>query len=120
NRGKRGIVLDLKREEGRAVLLRLVDAADVLVHNFRPSVPARLGIDYERLRARNKRLIYCSLTGFGETGPMAQNGGFDQVLQSMTGIATFQGATAGVPQLVLGSIVDYYTAALLAFGVSSA
>lgn len=120
NRGKLGIVLDLKRPEGLAALDRLVAEADVLVHNFRPSVPPRLKIDYERLRRINPRLIYCALTGFGDSGPLKDHAGFDQVLQCMTGIATFQGASLGKPQVVLGSVVDYYSSALLAFGIASA
>ncbi|MFT5173862.1 MAG: crotonobetainyl-CoA:carnitine CoA-transferase CaiB-like acyl-CoA transferase, partial [Gammaproteobacteria bacterium] len=67
NRSKRGLVLDLKQTEGRAALDRLVEKADVLVHNFRPSVPPRLRIDYPRLREINPRLIYCGLTGYGDT-----------------------------------------------------
>jgi len=120
NRGKLGIVLDLKRPEGLAALERLVERSDVVVHNFRPSVPPRLKIDYDRLRGINPRLIYCALTGFGDSGPLKDNAGFDQVLQCMTGMATFQGAAAGKPQTVLGSAVDYYTSALLAFAVASA
>jgi crotonobetainyl-CoA:carnitine CoA-transferase CaiB-like acyl-CoA transferase len=124
NRSKRGIVLDLKREEGLAVLMRLVESADVLVHNFRPSVPVRLGIGYERLKAVNPRLIYCALTGYGETGPMSNKAGYDQVLQSFTGICTFQGAAreagTGKPEIVLGSVVDFYAASLLAYGTTAA
>ena len=70
NRSKQGVVLDLKNPEALAVLLRLVELADVLVHNFRPGVPERLGIDYERLARLNPRLIYCAVTGYGETGPL--------------------------------------------------
>jgi len=120
NRSKLGIVLDLKQPEGLAVLLRLVETADVLVHNFRPSVPQRLGIHYERLQSLNPRLIYCALTGYGETGPLKDKACYDQVLQSMTGICTFQGENRGEPEIVYGSVVDYYAASLLAFGVSSA
>lgn len=120
NRGKRGVVLDLKASEQHAVLLDLVAGADVLVHNFRPSVPARLGIDYERMRAINPRLVYCAVTGYGESGPMRDQAGYDQVLQTMTGICTFQGRRGGPPEIVYGSVVDYYAAALLAAGVSSA
>jgi formyl-CoA transferase len=119
NRGKLGISLDLKQPQGREALLRLVRSADVLVHNFRPSVPARLGIDHASLRAVNPRLIYCSLTGYGETGPLKEKAGYDQVLQAMTGICAMQGA-AGEPEIVYGSVVDYYAAALLAGGVASA
>jgi crotonobetainyl-CoA:carnitine CoA-transferase CaiB-like acyl-CoA transferase len=120
NRSKLGIVLDLKQPEGLAVLLRLVESADVFVHNFRPSVPKRLGIEYERLKSVNPRLIYCALTGYGESGPLKDKAGYDQVLQSMTGICTFQGENRGEPEIVYGSVVDYYAASMLAFGVSSA
>jgi formyl-CoA transferase len=82
-------------------------------------VPARLGIDHASLRAVNPRLIYCSLTGYGETGPLKEKAGYDQVLQAMTGICAMQGA-AGEPEIVYGSVVDYYAAALLAGGVASA
>jgi crotonobetainyl-CoA:carnitine CoA-transferase CaiB-like acyl-CoA transferase len=124
NRSKRGLVLDLKQEEGRKALDHLVETADVLVHNFRPSVPPRLGIDYPRLSEINPRLIYCGLTGYGNTGPLKDKAGYDQVLQAMTGICTFQGRAAGDeegdPQVVLGSAVDYYASAMLASGVSAA
>jgi crotonobetainyl-CoA:carnitine CoA-transferase CaiB-like acyl-CoA transferase len=92
----------------------------VLVENFRPSVPARLGIDYPRLKAINPRLVYCGLTGYGDTGPLSDKGGFDQVLQCLSGMAVFQGGGADKPQLVLGSILDYFTSALLAYGVAAA
>lgn len=120
NRSKRGLALDLKQPEGLAALKRLVGTADVLVHNFRPSVPARLGIDYERLKAVNARLIYCALTGYGDSGPMKDKAGYDQVLQCFTGICTFQGATNEKPEIVLGSVVDFYAASLLAYGTSAA
>jgi formyl-CoA transferase len=119
NRSKLGIVLDLKQPEGQQVLLRMVESADVLVHNFRPSVPPRLGLEYEKLRQKNPRLIYCALTGYGETGPLKDKAGYDQVLQSMTGICSFQGPP-GEPEIVYGSIVDYYAASLLAYGVTAA
>jgi len=120
NRGKLGIVLDLKHPDGLAVLLRMAESADVFVHSFRPSVPVRLGIDYEHLKALNPRLIYCALSGFGEEGPLKDKAGYDQVLQSMTGICSFQGQTTGIPEIVYGSVVDFYAASLLAFAVSSA
>lgn len=120
NRSKRGVVLDLKKAEDHAVLLKLVRDADVLVHNFRPSVPQRLGIDHERLNLINPRLIYCAVTGYGETGPMKDKAGYDQVLQTMTGMCALQGKRGGAPEIIYGSVVDYYAAALLAAGVSSA
>jgi formyl-CoA transferase len=119
NRNKRGIGLDLKHPDGVGVLRRMVSRADVLVHNFRPSVPARLGIDFDRMRAVNERLIYCGLTGYGDTGPLKDRAGYDQVLQTMTGICVEQGKP-GDPEIVYGSAVDFYSASMLAFAVSSA
>jgi crotonobetainyl-CoA:carnitine CoA-transferase CaiB-like acyl-CoA transferase/citrate lyase beta subunit len=118
NRSKRGIAIDLKQPEGLAVLMKLVDSADVLVHNFRPSVPERLGIGFDQLRARRPGLIYCAVTGYGDSGPMKDNAGYDQVLQTFTGICTLQGGAA--PEIVYGSVVDYYAAAMVASGVSAA
>jgi crotonobetainyl-CoA:carnitine CoA-transferase CaiB-like acyl-CoA transferase len=119
NRNKRGIGLDLKHPDGVGVLGRMVEHADVLVHNFRPSVPARLGIDFDRMRGVNPRLIYCALTGYGDTGPLKDRAGYDQVLQTMTGICVEQGKP-GDPEIVYGSAVDFYSASMLAFAVSSA
>jgi crotonobetainyl-CoA:carnitine CoA-transferase CaiB-like acyl-CoA transferase len=120
NRSKRGVVLDLKSPAGHAALLRMVREADVLVHNFRPSVPARLGIDHPRLQLMNPRLVYCAISGYGESGPMKDKAGYDQVLQTMTGMCTLQGKPGKAPEIIYGSVVDYYAAALLAAGVSSA
>jgi crotonobetainyl-CoA:carnitine CoA-transferase CaiB-like acyl-CoA transferase len=120
NRSKQGMVLDLKRPEDLAVLLKLVGETDVLVHNFRPGVAERLGVDYPRLSRINSRLIYCAVTGYGEEGPLKEKAGYDQVLQAMTGMCVLQGKPDGAPELIYGSPVDYYAAALLAAGVSSA
>ncbi len=120
NRGKRALALDLKQPEGLRILHRMVETADVLAENFRPSVPARLGIDYPRLRAINPRLVYCGLTGYGDSGPLREKGGFDQVLQCLSGMAVFQGGGPDKPQVVLGSVLDYFTSALLAYGVAAA
>jgi len=120
NRSKLGVVLDLKQAEDLQALLALVRTADVLVHNFRPSVAPRLGIGYEQLQPLNPRLIYCAVSGYGDTGPLSEKAGYDQVLQSMTGICSLQGKAGGPPEIVYGSVVDYYAAALVAAGVSSA
>lgn len=120
NRSKRAMVLDLKQQQDHQRLLALVRTADVLVHNFRPGVPERLGIDYARLSALNPRLIYCALTGYGQEGPLRDKAGYDQVLQAMTGMCTMQGRADGPPEILYGSVVDYYAAALLAGAVSSA
>lgn len=120
NRGKRGLVLDLKQPDALAVLHELARQADVLVHNFRPSVPARLGIAYEQLAELNPRLIYCAVTGYGETGPLKDKAGFDQVLQTMTGMCALQGKAGGPPEILYGSVVDYYASSMVAAGVASA
>jgi crotonobetainyl-CoA:carnitine CoA-transferase CaiB-like acyl-CoA transferase len=120
NRGKRGLVLDLKNPEALAVLHDLARQADVLVHNFRPSVPARLGIAYEQLAEINPRLIYCAVTGYGETGPLKDKAGYDQVLQTMTGMCALQGKADGPPEILYGSVVDYYASSMVAAGVASA
>jgi len=120
NRSKLGVVLNLKDPADLATLLDLVRDADVLVHNFRPSVAPRLGIDYETLAAINPRLVYCAVSGYGESGPSAEKAGYDQVLQTMTGMCHYQGKPDGPPEVVYGSVVDYYAAALVAGGVASA
>ena len=120
NRSKLGLVLDLKDATDQQRLLALIGQADVLVHNFRPGVPERLGIGYAQLRAAHPRLIYCAVTGFGENGPLKHKAGYDQVLQSMTGMCTLQGHAEGPPEILYGSVVDYYAAAMVASGVASA
>ena len=109
HRGKRAITLDLKAPAGREVLLRLADRADVLVENFRPDVKRRLGIDYETLRSRNPRLVYASISGFGQDGPYARRPGFDQVAQGLGGLMSVTGlpgqgpVRAGIPIADLGA-----------------
>ena len=120
NRSKRGVVLDLKQREDLERLLALVRVSDVLVHNFRPEVPARLGIAYEQLRALNPRLVYCAVTGYGDEGPLRDKAGYDQVLQTMTGMAAMQGPAGGPPEILYGSVVDYYAGSLVVSGVSAA
>src|SRR5713101_6776326 len=83
NRNKRGIALNLKTEAGRKVLSRLLQDADVLIENYRPGTMERMGFGYDTLQRLNPRLIYCSITGFGRTGPYAQRGGFDLIAQGM-------------------------------------
>ncbi|MGB6103000.1 MAG: CoA transferase [Pusillimonas sp.] len=120
NRSKLGVVLDLKQAQDLERLEALVRTADVLVHNFRPTVPARLGIDYDRLSAINPRLVYCAVTGYGDIGPLKDKAGYDQVLQTLTGMCTLQGRPDGPPEILYGSVVDYYAAALVSGAVSSA
>ena len=120
NRSKFGLVLDLKQPDQLAALIDLARDADVLVHNFRPSVAPRLRIGYDDIKAINPRMIYCAVSGYGEQGPLAEAAGFDQVLQTMSGMCVEQGARGGSPELIRGSVVDYYASALVAAGVASA
>ncbi len=120
NRSKLSAVLDVKQADDLATLLTLIESADVLVHNFRPTVAPRIGIGYDQLKALNPKLIYCAVSGYGETGPLKDKAGFDQVLQTMTGMCTLQGKKDGPPEILYGSIVDYYASALVAGAVSSA
>src|SRR5215468_4098939 len=106
NRNKRGLVLDLKRAEGVAVLKKLATTADVLIENYRPGVAARLGVDYATLSAVNPRLIYCSISGFGQTGPYADRGGYDLIAQGMSGIMSATGSPDGPPVKVGVPIAD--------------
>jgi crotonobetainyl-CoA:carnitine CoA-transferase CaiB-like acyl-CoA transferase len=109
NRGKRGIVLNLKTPAGRDVLLRLARATDILIENYRPGVMATLGAGYEALAAINRRIIYASISGYGQTGPHRNKGGFDLVAQGVSGIMSVTGepggapAKAGVPLTDLGA-----------------
>ncbi|OGL11993.1 MAG: CoA-transferase [Candidatus Rokubacteria bacterium RIFCSPLOWO2_02_FULL_72_37] len=106
NRNKRGLVLDLKRREGVDILKRLAGTADVLVENYRPGVAARLGVDYATLATINPRLVYCSISGFGQSGPYAHLGGFDLIAQGMSGIMSATGGEDGPPVKVGVPIAD--------------
>ena len=102
NRNKYGIALDIRTPEGSDLLWRLIETADVLVENFRPGTLARLGFGYEQVHAKQPRLVYCSISGFGHTGPYAERGGFDLVAQAMSGVLSVTGspqepAKVGVP-----------------------
>src|SRR5439155_4099088 len=97
NRGKRGIVLNLKTAEGREVFTRLARATDILVENYRPGVMAALGLGYDTLSAANPRLIYASISGYGQTGPARGKGGVDLIAQGVSGIMSFTGEASGAP-----------------------
>jgi crotonobetainyl-CoA:carnitine CoA-transferase CaiB-like acyl-CoA transferase len=114
NRNKRGIALDLKTEAGRAVLFRLLRDADVLIENYRRGTMEKMGFGYEVLRASNPKLIYCSISGFGRTGPYVDRGGFDLVAQGMTGLMSITGERTGGPPMKAGAPVTDITAGILA------
>lgn len=106
NRNKRSLTLNLKAEAGRAVLLRLLDDADVLVENYRPTVMEKLGLGWETLHRHNPRLIYCSVSGFGYDGPYRDRGGFDLIAQAMGGVMHVTGEPDGPPTSVGAPITD--------------
>ena len=110
NRNKRSLALDLKNPEGIAIIKTLVADADILVENFRGGVPDRLGIGYDDLRALNDRLIYVSITGFGPSGPYADQPAYDPIAQGLVGMMHIQGMPfGGKPQLIQSAIVDKTT-----------
>ena len=114
NRNKRGIALDLKTETGRGVLSRLLKDADVLIENYRRGMMEQMGFGYDAVHAANPKLIYCSISGFGRTGPYAGRGGFDLVAQGMSGLMSITGEGPGGPPMKLGAPVTDITAGILA------
>ena len=120
NRNKRSIEVDLKNEAGRDVFYELVRAADILVENYRPGVAARLKIDYPTLKAINPRLIYASISGFGQTGPWAQRPGFDLIAQAMSGIMSGTGYPGLPPVKNSIPIADLGSGLLALYGILSA
>ncbi len=120
NRNKRSIALDLKSEAGRAVFLRLAAGADVLFENFRPDVKYRLGIDYETLKAVNPRLVYVSISGFGQDGPYADRPGLDQVIQGMGGMMSITGLPGQGPVRAGVAIADSTAGLYAALGAMTA
>jgi crotonobetainyl-CoA:carnitine CoA-transferase CaiB-like acyl-CoA transferase len=120
NRNKRGIAVDLKSDEGRKIAQSLAEQADVLVENFRPGAAARLGLGYEELSARNPRLIYASISGFGQTGPDAQLPGYDAIAQAIGGLVSVTGEPEGQPVRVGAPVADLGAAMWAAIGVLAA
>ncbi|HEX5561353.1 MAG TPA: CoA transferase [Nocardioidaceae bacterium] len=120
NRGKRSVVLDLKQPEDHALLLRLVEWADVLVENFRPGVTSRLGIDYATLSNVNPGLIYASISGFGQSGPMTSAPAYDLVVQAMSGLMAATGTPDGSPTRVGESVGDLIAGMFAGWGICAA
>src|SRR5437763_4513322 len=114
NRGKRSIRVDLKTEQGKGVLLRLVRDADVLIESFRPGVLDRLGVGYERLRAENPGLVYCAITGYGQDGPNRDRSGHDMNYLGLNGLLGLTGDRDGPPIQAAGQIADIGGGALMA------
>jgi crotonobetainyl-CoA:carnitine CoA-transferase CaiB-like acyl-CoA transferase len=120
NRNKRSITLNLKSSEGRELFRRLAEEADVLVENYRPGAMEKLGLGYDELKLLNPGLIYCSITGFGRTGPYASRGGFDLIAQGMSGLMTTTGHPGDPPTKVGVPICDLNAGLYAAYGVLAA
>ena len=121
NRGKRSIRLDLKQEQGREALLRLLADHDVVLDGFRPGVLDRLGVGYESMRETNPRTVFCAITGYGQDGPYAQRAGHDMNYLGLVGVLGLTGAKDGSPVQSAGQIADLGGGALMAaFGVMAA
>ena len=117
HRNKRSLTLNLKAPEGRAILKRFAEKADVLVENFRPDVKHRLGIDYDSLAAINPRLVYASISGFGQDGPYKDRPGFDQIAQGMGGLMSITGQPGQGPMRVGIPIADLTAGIYCSFGI---
>jgi formyl-CoA transferase/CoA:oxalate CoA-transferase len=117
NRNKESVTLNFKDPDGRAVLNRLIEKADVLVENFRPGTLAKLGLDYKSLSALHPRLVYCSISGFGQTGPRAKEAGYDAVMQGEGGLMSITGAADGPPFRLGVAITDIASGMFAAQGI---
>jgi crotonobetainyl-CoA:carnitine CoA-transferase CaiB-like acyl-CoA transferase len=120
NAGKRSVVLDLKKEADRERFLDLVASADALVENFRPGVMDRLGLGHDRLKEIRPGLVYCAISGFGQTGPMRDNPAYDQIIQGLSGIMTITGTPETAPLRVGYPVADTLGGLVGAFAIAAA
>ena len=120
NRNKRSIVIDLRSDSGRELAQRMARGSDILVQNFRPGALERMGLGYEQVREINPALVYCTISGFGATGPYARRGGFDLVAQGMSGLMSVTGHTGGPPAKVGVPICDLNAGMFGAIGILTA
>lgn len=120
NRGKRSVTCDFRTPEGQEMVRRLVADADVVIENFKVGGLAKYGLDYESLRAINPRLIYCSITGFGQDGPYAHRAGYDFIIQGMAGLMSVTGEADGQPQKVGVAVTDVFTGIYAATAILAA
>jgi crotonobetainyl-CoA:carnitine CoA-transferase CaiB-like acyl-CoA transferase len=120
HRNKRAMALNLKKPEGLAVFRRMVEKADVIIENFRPDVKGKLGVDYERVRRINPRIVYGSISGFGQDGPYHKRPGFDQIAQGMGGLMSITGAPGEGPMRVGIPVADLAAGLFCAMGILTA
>lgn len=120
NAGKRSLTLDLKTHQGKDILRRLTATSHVVLENFRPGVMARLGFDYEALKAIRPDLVYCSISGFGQTGPLKDNPAYDQIVQGLSGVMSVTGDAASAPLRVGYPVADTIGGITAAFAIAAA
>src|SRR5580700_10983006 len=120
NRNKRSVTLDIAQPEGQAIALKLIAQCDILVENFKVGALAKYGLGYEELHAKFPRLIYCSITGFGQTGPYAPRPGYDSLIQGMGGVMSLTGEPEGLPQKVGVPVADLFAGLYGCIGILAA
>ena len=120
NRNKRSITIDITQAEGQALVRRLAAESDVVLENFKVGGLAQYGLDYDSLKAVNPRLVYCSITGFGQTGPYAHRAGYDFIIQGMAGLMSVTGEPEGQPQKVGVAVTDVFTGVYAATAILAA
>lgn len=120
NRGKRSIAVDFRTPEGQEIVRRLVADADVVIENFKLGGLKKYGLDYDSLAKVNPRLVYCSITGFGQTGPYAHRAGYDYIIQGMSGLMSVTGDPVGQPQKVGVAVTDIFTGVYSVVAILSA
>ncbi|MCO6415679.1 CoA transferase [Siccirubricoccus sp. KC 17139] len=120
NRNKKSVTLDIAKPEGQAVILKLLESCDILVENFKVGALAKYGLGYEQLAAKFPRLIYCSITGFGQTGPYAPRPGYDALIQAMGGVMSLTGEPKGSPQKVGVPVADLFAGLYGCIGILAA
>ncbi len=120
NRGKRSVVCDFRTDEGQALVRQLVAGADVVIENFKVGGLAKYGLDYASLQRLNPRLVYCSITGFGQTGPYAHRAGYDFIIQGMSGLMSITGDPSGQPQKIGVAVADVFTGVYAATAILAA
>jgi crotonobetainyl-CoA:carnitine CoA-transferase CaiB-like acyl-CoA transferase len=120
NRNKRSLTLDIAKKEGQEIALKLIADSDILVENFKVGALANYGLAYEQLKTRFPRLIYCSITGFGQTGPYAPRPGYDALIQAMGGVMSLTGEPDGLPQKVGVPVADLFAGLYGCIGVLAA
>ncbi len=120
NRGKKSVVIDFRTPEGQAQVRQLVADADILIENFKVGGLAKYGLDYASLSEMNPRLVYCSITGFGQNGPYARRAGYDYIIQGMSGLMSVTGHPAGQPQKVGVAVTDIFTGIYACTGILAA